>query len=140
MVLARGRPDQLERDLRFEGGVCDLGDERDILAGGQTRYEIVELEDETNVMASVEREFAFARMREIVIAVAHRARARGIETAQDIEQRGFAAAGCAEQHHELAAVQHNIDPAQRQHVDLPHAVHLGDPRRLEHDGVFQRPA
>ena len=63
---------------------------------------------------------------------------RHVEPAEDVEQRRLAAARRPEQHDELAAVEIQVDRAQRVHLDLAHAVDLLDPTGLE-DGL-RRPS
>jgi len=58
---------------------------------------------------------------------------RDVESAEDVEQRRLAAPRWTEQHHELAAVEIEVDLAQRVHFDLADAVHLGDATRAEYD-------
>ena len=59
-----------------------------------------------------------------VIAVAHLAVRRRVEPAEDIEQRRFSAAGCAEDYDELAGLQLEVDPAQCMHFDLAQVIGL----------------
>ena len=61
----------------------------------------------------------------------HVAAGRHVEPAENVEQRRFAAARGPEQHDEFARVKVQIDAAQRVHLDLAHAIDLGEPARFE---------
>ncbi len=124
-------PTSVERLVGAIGVSRDLGDERDVLARGEARDQVVELEDEADVLAPVARERGLVGEREIVIAVVHVAAGRHVEPAEDVEQRRFAAARRAEQHDELALVEVEVDPAERDDVDLAHPVDLRQASRAE---------
>jgi len=48
-----------------------------------------------------------------------------VESAQYVEERGFAAAGGSEQHDEFARAQFKIGAAQRMDLDIPRVINLG---------------
>ena len=108
------------------GCAHDVGDQRHVLAGGQAGNQVVELENESDVMAPVFRERRLVGGRQIAIAIGHRAARRHIEAADDVEERRFAAAGRPEHDDELAGSDRQRHAAQRMHVDLAHPVDLGD--------------
>src|SRR5690606_21800674 len=111
--------------------VRDLGDERDVLPRGEARHEVVELENEADVPAPIERELPLRRVREVLAAEQEPARRRAVEPAEDIEERRFAAARRALEHDELALGDREIDAPKRVHGARAAAVDLGQPLRLE---------
>ena len=113
------------------GCVGDVGDELDVLARRQARNQVVELEDEADVLAAVLRERGVGRRREIEVLEAHPAGRRRVEAAEDVEQRGLAAARMAEQDEQLARDDVEIDAAQRRHLDLAHLVDLREAAHFE---------
>jgi hypothetical protein len=78
------------------------------------------------MVAAKLREFRFVGAGEFMVEVAHLPAAWRIESAQNIEQGRFAAAGRAEQHHQLAAKEIEVDATQRLHRDFTHVVSLGE--------------
>src|SRR5690606_35943155 len=92
MIEAVLEPDERERLLWRNRIVRDLGDERDVLPRGEARHEVVELENEADVPAPIERELPLRRVREVLAAEQEPARRRAVEPAEDIEERRFAAA------------------------------------------------
>jgi hypothetical protein len=120
--IALGEADERERlqglGSRIHRVVGDVGDEGHVLARGEARDQVVELEDEADVLAPVTRE-RVARRRPVERASPRYqltlARRGHVEAAEDVEQRRFAAAGGAEQHDELAVEELEIDAAQRLH-------------------------
>lgn len=79
------KPDQLERLLRTERMLGEIGDDRDVLARGQARHQVMELEHEADVIAPVRGARALARGREIAIAIEDVTRARDVEPAEQVE-------------------------------------------------------
>ena len=123
------RPDQRERLLGSHRVVGDVGDQRDVLARGEARDEVVELEDEARrARGGSAVSSSSSGAREVVVAEATRPLVGDVETAEDVEQRGLAAAGGAEQHHELAGEEIEDDAAQRDHLDVAHTVDLREVR------------
>jgi hypothetical protein len=78
------------------------------------------------VLAPKAREVRVRRAGEQVVEVADLAAGGRIEAAQDVEQRRFAAAGRSEQHDQLAAVELEVDAAQRLDFHLAHPIGLGE--------------
>jgi len=68
---------------------------------------------------------------QIVIEVVDGSGRGHVEATEDVEQRRLSAAGGAQQNHELACEQIQINATQRVHVDFAHVIHLRDPPRLE---------
>ena len=85
------------------------------------------------MIAPIVGQLALAGAGEIATAIEHVPGGRRIEAAEDVQQGRFAAAGRAEQHHQFAAVQIEVDAAQRLHLDLAHGVDLGDVVDVEDD-------
>ncbi len=77
------------------------------------------------MFAPVAGEFGLVVNAEITSAVLDRAATGRIQSAQDIQQRGFSAALRTQQHHEFAGQQFQIDAAQRLHLDFTHRVDFG---------------
>jgi hypothetical protein len=75
--------------------------------------------------------------REVLAGILDVARRRHVETSEDIEKRRLSAARSAEQRDELAVPELEVDAAQRDDVDLAHAVDLpkvvrGQERSVRH--------
>ncbi len=115
MIHALGKTHAPKRLLRGHGVSSQLGDERHVLARGQTRNEVVELEHEADVLASKPRARRFIDGGDVMIAPARLPGARRVQSAQNVEQRGFARTRRTEQDDEFAAVDLQIDTAQRMH-------------------------
>gem|GEM_PF-6876721 len=141
------RGDVVERPLHVVGGGADAGFELldagnraqalgHRLARRQARDQVVELEHKADVVAAEQRQVALAGCGEVVVEVEDLAGGRRVEAAEDVEQRRLAAARGAEQHHQFARVQLEVDAAQRRHLDLAHPVDLGQAARLEHQFAF----
>ena len=109
----------------------NLGDQRDILAGGQTWDQIVELEDKADMMAPILGQSGFTCNGEVAIAIKNLAAGRHVQSAQYIEKRGFTAAGRTEQHDEFRLGQFEVHAAERMHLHLAHVVDLCNPGMLE---------
>ena len=114
---ARSGCHRLAHDVRHQGHV---------LAGGQAGNQVVELEDESHVVAPVFSERRLIGGRQIAIAIGHRAARRHVEAADDVEERGFTAAARPEHDDELARPNGQRHAAERMHVDFAHPVDLGD--------------
>jgi hypothetical protein len=88
--------DQLQRDFGLHRRARDLGDDRDILARGETGNQVVELEHEADVKAAVGGEFALAGAGQVAAGIQDFARGGRIQSAENVQQRRFAAARCAQ--------------------------------------------
>ena len=68
MITRSVEPDELQRVLRRPWGARrNLGDERHVLACRQAGDEVVELEDEADMVAAVEREVALVERGELLV-------------------------------------------------------------------------
>jgi len=92
--------------------------------GRQTGDEIVELKNETNVLAAVESEFAIAKSGQLTIAEANGSGRGGVEAAEDVEQGGFTAARWTQHHRQFAGVEGHVDAAKGMHRDVAGALDL----------------
>ena len=125
MIAPRTELHQIERVPRRHRRFGDLGDQRHVLLGREARDQIVELEYESDMLAPVLRERRLVGARQVDVPVQHLPAGRHVETADDVEQRRLARAGWSEQHDEAAFVEQQVDLPQRVHLDLAHAVDLG---------------
>src|SRR5690606_3847747 len=96
----------------------DFGDELDVLHRGEARYQVVELEDESDVLAPEARERLVIESAQLAALEPELPARGGIEPAQDIEQSGFSAAGRSQQHDELTGAERKIYASQGVHFDL----------------------
>lgn len=85
----------------------------------------MELENEADGLAAVEREPLLGRVREVDAAVTEFAGGRDIEATELVEVRSLARAGRAEEHDELASSQIEVDAGQRADLRGAFAVDLG---------------
>ena len=102
----------------------NFGHKRDILACGQARDEIVELEHEADMVASKKGQFALGKFGEVTAAIEHLTGGRGIKAAKDIEKRRLAATGGAEHDGHFAGFQRRVYATQRMHLDIVGLVDL----------------
>jgi hypothetical protein len=65
----------------------DLGDDGDVFQGGERRQEVVELEHEADVVAPIGRPQGVVGAGQVVVVETDAARGRGVEGAEDVEQR-----------------------------------------------------
>lgn len=73
-----------------------------VLAGGQTRDEVVELEDETNLLASVLGQAV--QVHQVVAGRPDRAGVRSVQRGEQVQQSGLARPRRSGDHHELAGL------------------------------------
>ena len=119
-----GQPHALE-GLIGRHRVCgDLGDEGHVLPGGEARDQVVELEDEPDVGASIAGEGPPVGALEGDARGADRPGRRCVEAAHQVEQGRLAAPRGAEQNDQLALREAHRDAAQRVHLDVAQPVHL----------------
>ena len=135
MVEPVAQPHQPQRLFRAHRRGRNFGHRSDVLACGEAGNQVIELEHEADVLAAKTREFGFGRAGQHVVEITHLAAAGRIEPAEDIQQRGFAAARRAEQHHQFTTIEREIDAAQRMHLDLAHAIDLGQSVGDENGGM-----
>ena len=132
MVQPAIQPHQRQCILGAHRVPGDLGDDGHVLARRQAGNEVVELEDETHVVAPELGERAVIGMSEILPVVPDAPRRGHIQPAEDVQQRRFAAARRPQNHHELARMEFEVDAAQRMHLHLTHPVDAGDALGTEH--------
>ena len=116
MVHAVLQADDGERLLRPHGIARDLGDQRHVLARGQARHQIVELEHEADMVAAVERQRAVVEAAELMVGEPDLAGGGAVEAADDVEEGRLARARRPEDDHELARRRLEIDAAQGVHL------------------------
>src|SRR6266478_7187869 len=129
---------RLESDgfQQFNGPMLSLGDgavrskHRDlhVLERGESREQMEGLENETDLVGGIRGEIG--ALRERSAAIPERARARMVERAKHLEQRGFSRAALAYDRDKLALLDAKIDAAQRLH--LPFVVFLLQPAGFKH--------
>jgi hypothetical protein len=107
----------------------------DVLAGGEARDEVVELEDEADRLAPVTGELLLVGVREVDVAVAQRAGGRDVEAAELVEEGRLARARGTEQHDEFAGVQVQVHAGQGAHLGGAGAVDLGQTTHVENRGA-----
>jgi hypothetical protein len=117
--------------VRLHGFVGDLGDERDVLAGGEARNQVVELEHETHVATTICGERGFVGARQIGVLVYDLAASRQIETADDVQERRLSGSGRPEQDDELSSVERQAYLTQCMNLDISHPVNLGEISNVE---------
>jgi hypothetical protein len=90
------------------------------------------------MVPAVAGELGLARAREHVALIEHPSGGRQVEAPEDVQERGLAAAGGAEQDQELAGHETQIHAAERVHLHLAHLVGLGQGDHLEHRSFAPR--
>src|SRR6266850_1590206 len=132
-----GKPHDLQgnRDILLALRRGELGQQQrqfDIALRAQHRHQVVELEHEADVVRAPVCELAAGKLVNAAAADADLARARLIETADQIEQRGLARAGRTHQRDEVALG--NIQSESVQDLDflLAALVNLADAADLDH--------
>lgn len=83
------------------------------------------MKDEADVLSTIRREQVVRGDGEVVVFVVDLARGWHVEATENVEQRRFSASGSAEQRHELAPTELEVDAAKRDDVDLAHPIDLG---------------
>ena len=106
-----------------------------IARGIQGRHEIVELEDEADIVPAIVRQLGIVHRRQILVPEPHRALARPIESADDVQERGFAAAGRTEEHDDFPCGKFQIDTAQGMDRRIALAIDLGQAFRAVNAAV-----
>ena len=134
MIHTVSQINQIQRFFGWHGTASDFSDHCDILSCGQAGNQIVKLKHKTDMIAAVFGQFAFCRLDQIISTINHMAACRFVQTAQDIQQRRFAAARSAEQHDQFSLIQIEIDTAQGMNRSFTHLINLGNAARLK-DGV-----
>ena len=104
-----------------------------ILVCGQHRHEAEPLEDEADVARAEIRERSVRKPPDILAANLDPPARRRVDTADQVEQRGFAAAGGTNDHAEALRRDRHADIADRGDIDLPGVIGLPG-----HDRARQR--
>lgn len=81
----------------------DFGNELDVFARGEAGHQVVELKHEANVIAPVAGQLFVGHRAEVLVLKVGLSLGGAVESANNVQQGGFAAAGGAEQHHDLAS-------------------------------------
>jgi hypothetical protein len=129
--LAIGQTDQRQGLLRRQGRAHDVGYQRDVLARGEARHQVVKLEDEADTLAPEGRERPLVEGCQLEVVKVHLAGGRHVQPADDVEQRRLAAPRGPQEYRELAVEQLEVDAAQGVHRHLALAVDLGHAARDE---------
>ena len=126
VIAPVGKTNQFQGFFRRHRVSCNLSDHSHILQRSQAGDEVIELEYEAHVVAAKVGQLPLTGASQVGAVIDHRSFSRRVQPAQNVEQGRFTTARCAEQHHELASVQLQVHAPQGMHLDLTHAVHLGD--------------
>ena len=86
MIHAIAEVNQVECVFWLHRIASNLGDERHVLASGKTWDQVVELENESDVLATITRECGIAECGNLFVFVLNGAAGRNVEPAKDIEQ------------------------------------------------------
>src|SRR4029077_13403063 len=107
-----------------------LIDERelDVPRHGHARNEVVALEDQPDPATTDERELLLVELRDVELLEQVVALGQDVEAADDVQQRRLTAPRAAHDRHVVAAIDAEVDRAERPHRDLPGAVDLGHGR------------
>ncbi len=119
-----GEPHEVERLIGRERRPCEIGHQRHVLARGQARDEVVELEHEADVFAPVRSQRRLPRSGERASTERDLSRRRDIQAAEEVEQGGLPAPGRTEQDGELSLLQRETDATEGRNLDLPQAIGL----------------
>jgi len=103
---------------------ADFRHQLDVFQRSQARDQIVELEHEAHMLAPEGSQCRFVGAGQVVVQIVQSAGSRRIETAQNVQQSGFAAAGSSQQHDEFARMQFKIDMPERLDLHFAHRVYL----------------
>ena len=85
--------------------------QRDVVADGERRQQVEELEDEPDLFAPHPRQFVVAERRQVALVERERAAGRAIHRAAQVQQRRLAASRRPHQRDEIAALDRNDTPA-----------------------------
>src|ERR1700686_316937 len=141
MVHAVREADRSKRRTRPRRAVTRPGvDQRhlDVVQRSGARDEVEALEHESDLAVANPRQLVVRELRHIGPVKQVTAAARYVEAADDVHQRRLAGAACAHDRDELAPGDVQVDPLQRLHLDLAHAVGLGDALERDHPPIPTR--
>ena len=117
------------------------GDRRrqlDVLAGAEAGQEVEELEDEAEVCGPEPGPLSFAEAADLAAVEAQPSLARGVEGAEQVQQRALAAARGADDRDQLAGLDPHRDPVQNLHCAGAERIALANPVQLQ-DGAGVTP-
>ncbi len=120
-------PSAVDRLLR------DLQRQKDVLLGGQRRYQIEGLEDESDLVAAQVGELLLVHGRDLKAFDDHLAGSRRVQSGHAVHQRGFSRSGRTHDRGHLAAVERDVHMVERRDLVALRAVDLGQIDRLGHD-------
>jgi hypothetical protein len=123
---------QGERFLGVDRSSGDSRDEGHVLTRGQVRQQVIELKDEAHVLATELGQRRVVIDGQIVVEKRDRPARRGVEPAQDVDERRLAAPRWSEQNQKLAGLDIEVDVTQRPDGGFARTVDLGQPARLKH--------
>ena len=131
VAQALGEAHLAEGFLGIKGTGAHLGRELDVFERSEVGNKVVELEHEAHVGAAVLHELAFGCMGDVATVDHDRSRRGCVHTAQDVERRGFASAGRAENDGKLAALDDEVRSVERVDLRLARAVCFNDVVELD---------
>lgn len=126
VVAAVGEADEVKGFFGLHGVAGDFGNGGDVFQSSEAGDEVVELKYEADMEASVLGELGIAGGGEVEVTVEDVAAGGAVETAEDVEQGGFAAAGGAEQDHHFPGEEFDVDAAEGVNLDLTHVIDFCD--------------
>ncbi len=111
--------------------VFDIQCQRDVFPGTQGRKQVVVLENETKVLPAQRAQLFAIKFAECVAKQFQLAGGRRQQTAHDLQQRGFAGTGRADQQCHFTGANIKIDPRQRVHGRFAATVGVIDAAQLQ---------
>ena len=136
VVEPLGQTDQGQGVFGRHGAGHQVGHQLHVLAHRQTGHEVVKLEHEAHMFAPITRERRIVGFAQVMVGKPGVAAAGPVQPAQDVEQRGLAAARRPEQHDEFAGQYPQVHILQGDDVLMTGAVALAQVLGHQHGGVF----
>jgi hypothetical protein len=123
-----GETDLCQDEARPFGGVAagELGDQLDVLGGGEGRDQVEELEDEAHGRATKRHPVVGIEPGQVDALDGHRALGGVVDGTDQVEQRGLSGAARPQDHGEFARSHLEIDPLEGMHGGGSLAVGLPD--------------
>ena len=112
------------------GRFLDVGRQADVLQRRELGQEVVELEDEADGLVAEGRQFLFVEAEDVLPADAEGAGVRPVQRPEDVQERGFARAGFADDGHHLRPGHGQVHPLE----NVEGVVGFADVGGLEHVG------
>ena len=126
VVHSLSQPNLLQHFTRIKRAFADLLRQFDVLQRRQVRHQIVELKDETHVVAAVFRQLRRAKPGDFLIPNNNSPAGRFVHAAEQVQHGGFARAGRSQHHAELALFNVKIDMIGRVNNGIARWVVLAD--------------